>query len=115
MRELAESDLKETLEDAEGAGTPFTLIDFNESEYPLTGSFGDIGYLLDNDTGLPVQGRTITAAYRIKSLLEKTPLPPERGWKLKTQGLDGVEYLLHVVNYEPDRSIGIGRIKLAVN
>jgi hypothetical protein len=112
VRELAESDLAETLEDADGAGSPFTLIDPTNTEYPLTGTFGDIGYLLDSETGLPVQGRTITATYRMKSLFEKTIYPPGRGWRVKVNGLDGAEHIFHVVNYEPDRTIGIGRLKL---
>jgi hypothetical protein len=115
IRELAESDLADTLEDADGAGTPFMLIDPNNNVHHITGTFGDIGYLLDNETGLPVQGRTITAAYRIKTLFKKTNKTPGKGWKVKVSGFDGVEYILHVVNYEPDRTIGIGRIKLGTN
>ena len=115
LRELAESDLSDTLEDKNGAGSSFTIIDPNGNEFCITGTMGDIGFLLDNETGMPVQGRTITAAYRIKTLAEKIGLAPGRGWKVKTKGLDGVEYILHVVNYEPDRTIGIGRIKLAVD
>lgn len=114
LRELAESDLAETLEDPNGAGSPFTIIDPDGNEFSLMGTFGDIGYLLDIETGLPVQGRTITAAYRIKTLAEKICVAPSKGWRVKVTGLDGVEYMLHVVNYEPDRTIGIGRIKLAV-
>ena len=71
--------------------------------------------MLDIETGLPVQGRTITAAYRIKSLAEKTSGVPGKGWRVKTQGLDGKEYTLFVVGYEPDRTIGIGRLKLAAD
>lgn len=115
LRELAESDLAVTLENPDETGSSFIIIDTKGNEYPITGTFGDIGYLLDNETGLPIQGRTITAAYRIKTLAEKIPLTPSRGWTVKTTGLDGNEYTLHVVNYEPDRTIGIGRIKLAVN
>jgi len=48
-------------------------------------------------------------------LLEKTPIVPDRGWKVKATGLDGVEYTLYVINYEPDRTLGIGRIKLGTN
>jgi len=114
VRRLAESDLAETLEDADGAGSPFILVDENNNQYHLTGTFGDIGYLLDNETGLPVQGRTITATYRMKSLFEKTKYPPSKNWRVIVQGLNDAEYTLNVVNYEPDRSIGIGRLKLAV-
>jgi hypothetical protein len=115
LRGLAESDLAETLEDADGAGSLFVLMDGQGNKFGLIGTFGDIGYLLDMATGLPVQGRTITAAYRIKSLAEKTPLVPGNGWRVKTVDLDGKEYSLFVVGYEPDRTIGIGRLKLAVD
>jgi hypothetical protein len=113
LRELAESDLAETLEDVDGTGSPFVLIDPQGTEFELTGTFGDIGYLLDIETGFPVQGRTITAAYRIKSLAEKTGAIPGRGWRVRTKDLSGADYTLFVVGYEPDRTIGIGRIKLA--
>jgi len=114
VRELAESDLADTLEDADGVGSPFVLIDDEKKEYHLTGTFGDIGYLLDTETGLPVQGRTITATYRMKSLFNYTNRPPGRNWQVKVKDLNDVEHLLNVVNYEPDRSVGIGRLKLAV-
>jgi len=114
LRELAESDLAETLEDADGAGSPFILIDDKNTEYHLTGTFGDIGYLLDTETGLPVQGRTITATYRMKTLFEKTIRPPGIKWRVKVLDFNGAEHTLNVVNYEPDRTVGIGRLKLAV-
>jgi hypothetical protein len=67
------------------------------------------------ETGLPVQGRTITAAYRIKSLAEQTDALPGKGWRVKTKDLAGTEYALFVAGYEPDRTIGIGHLKLAVD
>jgi hypothetical protein len=112
LRELAESDLAETLEDD---GSHFILIDPQGNEFELAGTFGDIGYLLDMETGLPVQGRTITAAYRIKSLAEQTASLPGKGWKVKTKDLAGAEYVLFVAGYEPDRTLGIGRLKLAAD
>jgi hypothetical protein len=115
IRGLAESDLAETLEDTAGAGSPFALVDFQGNEFELTGTFGDIGYLLNMETGLPVQGRTITAAYRIKSLADKTAALPGKGWRVKTRDLSGADYTLFVAGYEPDRTIGIGRLKLAVS
>lgn len=115
LRGLAESDLAETLEDAAGTGSPFVLIDPQGIEFELTGTFGDIGFLLDIETGLPVQGRTITAAYRIKSLAEKTAAFPGKGWKVKARDLNGKEYTVFVAGYEPDRTIGIGRLKLAAD
>ncbi|MDR1587502.1 MAG: hypothetical protein LBS57_08615 [Treponema sp.] len=115
LRGLAESDLAETLEDAAGAGSPFVLIDPQGREFELTGTFWDIGYLLDMETGLPVQGRAIAATYRIKSLADKTAAFPGKGWRIRTRDLNGADYTLFVVGYEPDRTIGIGRLKLAAS
>ena len=114
LRELAESDLGETLEDKNGAGSPFNLIDTKGAVFPLTGTVGDIGFLLDNETGLPVQGRTITATFRISTLAAKTSDIPGAGWRVVTKDLTGKENSFFVINYEPDHTIGIGRIRLGV-
>jgi hypothetical protein len=114
IREIAEADLQESLEDTDGAGTSYILIDKDNQEYPVIGTFGDIGFLLNSETGLPVQGRTITAAYRISTLRQATEKTPEQGWRVRVIDLHGAEQTLHVTRYEPDRTIGIGRIKLAV-
>lgn len=113
IRELAEADLGESLEDTDGAGTSYILIDKDNQEYPVIGTFGDIGYLLNPDTGLPIQGRTITATFRLSTLWQATETVPEQGWRVRVTDLHGTEQTLHVTRYEPDRTIGIGRIKLA--
>jgi hypothetical protein len=114
LRERAANDAKNILGNASGAGTEFILI-FNNVEYPVTGSYGDIGYLLNLATGEAVEGRTIEAAFSLLSLAEKTNEEPKKGWGFKCFDLTGREIKLFVVRYEPDRTIGIGRIKLAVN
>lgn len=114
IRELAEADLAATLEDTDGAGTPYTLIDKQGGEYPVIGTFGDIGYLLDPDTGASIQGRTITATYRLAALRQAAETTPEQGWKVRVTDLHGTVQILYVTRYEPDRTIGIGRLKLAV-
>jgi hypothetical protein len=111
---MAENDLAQTLEDPD-SGTPYTLIDPSGVEFPVIGTFGDVGFLLNPDTGLPVEGRSITAAYRMKTLAELTADIPSKGWKAKARDLSGKEYVLYIVRYEPDRTMGIGRITLAVN
>jgi hypothetical protein len=115
IRETAAADAKSILEDMNGAGTSFILIDREKTEYPMTGSYGDIGYLLNPATGEAIQGRTIQAAYCMASLEVYTSNEPERGWHFKVIDLSGKEIKLFIIKYEPDRTIGIGRITLAVN
>jgi hypothetical protein len=115
LRERAAADAKKILENRNGAGTPFVLVSKTNEEFQIVGSYGDIGYLLDTATGQAIQGRTIEAAYSMESLSAQTPLTPERGWRFKVLGLSGQPVELFVVKYEPDRTMGIGRLKLAVN
>jgi hypothetical protein len=114
IREEAESDLAEILEDTDGAGTPYILVDKEGVEYPVCGTYGDIGYKISPDTGIPVLGRTITATYRIRTLREQTEKTPEQGWKVKANDLYGNEQILFVTKFEADKTIGIGRLKLGI-
>ena len=113
IRELAEKDLSFTLENANVGGSCFVLSDKKGNHFNLTGAVGDIGYLLNTD-GVPVQGRTITVAYRLSSLAVYTKETPQKGWQVLLRDLSGAEYRLYVVRYEPDRTIGIGRLLLSV-
>jgi hypothetical protein len=116
IRGEAAFDLSEILEsdDPAAAGTPYIFIDRENNEYPVIGVFGDIGYLLTPENGIPVQGRTITASYRMGLLRELTEKVPEPGWKIKINNLNGIEQIFYVSRYEPDRTLGIGRVKLSV-
>ena len=114
IRELAEKDLSFTLEDTSLSGSRFFLFDKKGNRFELAGFVGDIGYLLDT-TGTPVQGRTITTTYRLSSLAKKTKEVPQKGWRVLLQDLSGTEYRLYVVRYEPDRTIGIGRLVLSAD
>jgi hypothetical protein len=114
LRERAAADAKSILGNTSGAATEFILIS-NNTEYPVSGSYGDIGYLLNLATGEAIAGRTIEAAFSLLSLAEKTNKEPERGWGFRCFDLTGKEIKLFVAKYEPDKTIGIGRIKLAVN
>jgi hypothetical protein len=114
LRDRAAEDAKAILGDLDGAGTEFVLSD-KENKYPIVGVYGDIGYLLNLSTGEVIEGRTIEAAYSLSTLAEKTAAEPERGWGFECADLTGKKIKLYVVKYEPDRTIGIGRIKLAVN
>ena len=114
LRERAAADAEKILGDINGAGTEFVLTT-NNAEYRLVGVYGDIGYLLNLATGEAVEGRTIEATFSLASLAAQTAEEPERGWGFRCFELSGKELRLFVVKFEPDRTIGVGRIKLAVN
>jgi len=114
IRERAARDAQNILNNSGGAGTGFYLKPVGEAEFFITGTYGDIGYLLNTETGEAVEGRTIEATVSLFSLAEKTNKEPQRGWGFRCKDLSGKDIDLYVVKYEPDRTIGIGRIKLAV-
>jgi len=116
LREQAASDIKSILEDTDcGLGTRFILISKEKEEFPIVGSYGDIGYLLNTTTGEATQGRTIQAVYSMESLRRLTLKVPEKGWRFKTMDLSGKEINLVITMYEPDSTLGVARIRLALN
>jgi len=113
LRDRAAEDAKNILNDLGGAGTEFIFSNGN-ADYKISGVYGDIGYLLDMSTGTAVEGRTIEAVYSLATLAALTNEEPQKGWGFRCNDLSGRELKLFVVKYEPDRTIGVGRIKLAV-
>lgn len=114
LQALAESDLSETLEDTENGGAvAFTLSDAAGRKYELAGTVGDIGFLLDAE-GVPVSGRSIVAAFRLSSLSADGTVSPDRGWTVSYTDMRGVAWTLYVIWFEPDRTIGIGRLILSL-
>lgn len=115
LRQIAEADLAVTLEDTQqGGAMPFVLKTPDESQvFPLNGLIGDIGFLLDTE-GVPVQGRTINAHFRLSSLRVLTNKMPAKGWKVACTDLAGDNWNLFVVRIEPDRTIGICRMVLGL-
>ncbi|GHU66648.1 hypothetical protein FACS189447_07960 [Spirochaetia bacterium] len=111
----AAADARKILENENGAGTSFILSTKENEQYPVTGSYGDIGYLLNPQTGEAIQGRTIQAAYSMKSLREQTEREPEIGWRFTCFDLSGEQTDLFITRYEPDRTIGVARLRLALN
>ena len=114
LRELAESDLSFFLEGTCSSGSRFVLQDARGQLFNLRGLVGDVSYLLDGE-GAPVQSRMITVSYRISSLAALTAEVPKRGWRVILEDLAGRTDTLFVVRYEPDRTLGIGRLTLAFN
>jgi hypothetical protein len=113
LRSLAEADLANTIEDPNGAGTPYTLI-AQSSEYPVVGTFDDIGLLIDPISGEAIQGRTITAICRVKTIFALAGKYPKRGWKARIADLHGAVQTLYVQRNEIDRTIGICRLTLGM-
>jgi hypothetical protein len=112
VRALAEADLANTIEDPNGAGTPYTLID-KGAEYPVVGTLDDIGLLIDPISGEAIQGRTVTATCRLTTILALAGKAPSRAWKARITDLQGV-HTLYVQRNEIDRTIGICRLTLGV-
>jgi hypothetical protein len=115
IRERAAADAQKILTDINGAATPFVLIAADNEQYPISGSYGDIGYLIDPATGTAIQGRTIEAVYSMATLREQTEREPEKGWRFVCNDLAGKRTTFFVVLYVPDRTIGLARLKLAVD
>lgn len=116
LRQLAEQDLKVTLTDKDNGGAvSFTLLKPTGTGYTLSGFVGDIGYLVDTE-GNPIAGRTVTACYRLSDCLTSAGeyVKPGRGWRVIYTDLSGHEWILYVIRFEPDRTIGIGRLILSL-
>jgi hypothetical protein len=106
LRDIAAADAQKIIEDKNGAGTPYTLID-GETEYPVTGVLGDIASLTNPITGEAIQDRSIEATVSAQTILTAAGKTPARGWKVRATGLDGKETTLFVQRNEYDRTIGI--------
>ncbi len=116
LRQLAEADLKVTLTDKNvGGAVDFTLLRPSGTGFTLSGFVGDIGYLVDTE-GNPIAGRTITACYRMSDFVsEGEYVKPGRGWRIVYTDMSGHEWILYVVRFEPDRTLGVGRLICALN
>ena len=110
----ASADLKRIVENENGIGTPYTLLDRGGNEYPLVGTFGDIGSLIDPISGELIQGRSIEATCHLQTIIAAAGKIPERGWKARVTGLDGKALVLFVQRNEADRTIGLCRMALGM-
>jgi hypothetical protein len=107
VRELAEADLADILENENASASPVVLIDPSGNEYPLLGDVGDASLLTESASGEAFRSRTITAACRISALLAQTALVPARGWQARITGLDGIVINLYVQGVSPDWTLGL--------
>ncbi len=117
LRALAERDLAKTLEDSENGGAcEMLFVDpAEENEYTVRGRVGDIGFMFDTD-GNPIAGRCVCATWRLKSMMTAEKyVEPGRGWALQYTDLSARVWRLYVTRFEPDRTLGIGRVFLSLD
>ena len=117
LRAQAELDLAQTLESETDWGVEFTLTDPTgfTGTAALFGASGDIGRLVDPDTGQGVTGRHATLLVRIASLQAAGfGLLPEdisdgaaRPWLVSFLGVSTPSQLYKVKQAHPDRTLGV--------
>lgn len=113
LRAQAERDLATTLEGDWGVSVLVT--DPNGKAETLQAQTGDIGVLIDPDTGIPVAGRRAHVALRLSSLKAKgfeelpkgTASPDEMPWRFKFDDLTGGSHEFAVRHSWPDRTLGV--------
>lgn len=116
LRQQAESDLAFILEDkTTGFAFDITLTAPDGTVFgPLQGMSGDIGKVLDVDTGQAVSGRQAHIALRISSVLALGATLPEgivdktiKPWLATFDDINGQSFTLKIVQTFPDRTIGL--------
>ena len=122
LRVQAEADLAVTLEAPGDFGEPFTLTDPAdfESATQLYGTVGDIGFLIDPDTGQGVSGRHATLTLRISTILAAGyPGLPEgiadkalKPWLVEFAGIATPAQKFKVMQSFPDRTLGVVTMSL---
>ena len=116
LRDLAETDLGNILEDATtGFGWSISVTDPGRVTHSMTGFSNDISQLIDPDTGQAVSGRLASVALRISSLVLAgfTELPrgiadtKNKPWLIRFDDINGNPYVFKVAESNPDRGLGI--------
>jgi hypothetical protein len=115
LRETAEADLAIVLEDdAGGFGWPIKVTGPDDNVGNLIGSAGDIGRLIDADTGTAISGRFAGFTLRISSLTaEGLGLPvgiadaSKKPWLIEFDDINGNTHKFKVQESAPDRTLGI--------
>ena len=115
LRVQAEADLAVTLEAPGDFGFAFTLTDPDGVANAFVGSTGDIGMVIDPDTGMAVSGRLAHVTVRVSSLVTAGfPDVPvgiadllQRPWRVTFLDLAGNSQEWKVQSSMPDRTLGI--------
>lgn len=115
LRQVAEADLAYTLEDPVcGGGWPITITAPDGTVGTLTGLSGDIGEVIDPDTGQAVSGRACHASLRKSTLLSTFGELPkaisdesQKPWVVEFTDIGGEAFLFKIIDQRPDRTLGI--------
>lgn len=113
LRELAEKDLQMTIEPPGSQVLTFTspLGD----EFTVSGKVNDIGYGYDS-LGNQIATRSISACWRLSSMKQNgSYVEPCIGWQVAWQNLLDHTEIAYVTRFEPDRTMGIGRVYLSLD
>lgn len=112
LRDQAELDLKTTLEGEWSVS--ITVTDPDGKVATLKGQSGDIGALIDPDTGIPIAGRTAHVALRRSSLAaaglgipQVIASPESMPWRFRFDGFAGESNEFIVRHSFPDRTLKI--------
>jgi hypothetical protein len=100
-----------TLENPKTAGTPYTLIDPQNTKHEVVGTVGDISILIDPATGETIQGRTITTT----CMMRRLPVPPCRGWRAQLPSLENDIQELFIQGVSPDYTAGVYYFTMGLN
>lgn len=116
LRELAETDLSQTLEED---GQTVTVTSPEGHTATVSGTVNDINLLIDPETGVPVNGRNINASLRLSTLrAEGMGIPKGVGdtqrlpWVLEYTPSTGVAIRTKVLAATPDRTLGTVLLRL---
>jgi hypothetical protein len=115
LRALAEADLAFILEDkVSGFGWDISVTDPGGNNADVVGSSGDIGIMLDQETGMSVAGRQAHVSIRLSSLEAKGLGIPfkqtdstKKPWVFTFKDTLGVSRTFAVDEAMPDRTIGV--------
>lgn len=122
LREIAELDLKMTLEDdIQGFGIPATVTDPAGTIGNLKVQAGDVHLLFDPDTGISISNRTAHISIRISSLTaEGLGIPQAQSdqsldpWLFEFADANGNVRKFTVEESRPDRTLGLVTIILGL-
>lgn len=111
LQQLAESDLAITLEAMDVAGGCNLIFTTPDGiNFEGFGVVNDIGFGFDS-LGNQIATRSICAMWRMSSFMsEGKYIEPSNGWKLTWENLLGEPETGYVTRFEPDRTLGIGRV-----
>ena len=116
LKELAKRDAALTIEGMQAGNTECILSDGSGNSWKVKMLLGDVGFTVDSD-GNKIAGRTCWATYLAERVQnsEGVELTPKEGWTLSWVDVSGEEVSGTVMFSEPDRTIGLKRIYIALD